>query len=988
MTVWRVSAFIVDIVQNLLQRAAVLALVIVAAMLAAAAPFLPPSASKDQISIDFSGPVAVIDLKDLLTPYSAPAEKENDGSRWYLISATNGSVRPVMRVLMAADPPNAALHIFPRKARPQILQVASSDSGVSVERLRAVGRHSFLVSIPPATSVSIAVRVAYGDDKPSVLAWNEPALVANNRQVAIFLAAVAGLIAAAAVIMAGVAIITAHPAPGWTAVVLTFQLLSCLHGAAVLDAGWMTSVGGPYGMGAMLAGLALAAALRLTDFVAPFAEVWPSATRWRGWLSYTVVAISLAAFLGVPGATVATDSIVVGGTALIAAYLVHRGLVGSRAARVVAPAAIVFALVAAATAAAALGAFQQNPMASGIIGGFAAAGAVLLALAIAAGEGIAILPLARGQAVTASSAGPAPADSTVAQAIGAALQGMFDLDLAANRLNLSREATWMLGMNGAQTMPHEDWIARVHPEDRGVYVEALNEYRAQPGLAFRMEFRAQSEGKRYPWFELRATMLGKSANGRRCLGLLADITARKEAELAQPLRTTRDSLTGLGNRVALIEELEGRSDEWSSLAFAILDIDRFKSIHASLGDTGGDQLLAALAIRLERKFSAETHAFRIGGDSFALLVPDAADYGARLGAELTDVCNPPFSVSGRNVFASGSVGVALGRDAEDPLALIRNAEVALALAKRQGGACWKAFLHGMEETARGDAVALETDLRRGLNQNEFSVYYQPIVRLADASVAGFEALLRWRHPEKGLVSPAEFIAHSEETGLIVALGRFALERTASDLADWQRYFPVEPPLFASVNISKRQLREQNFASSVEKLLAAGGFQNRTFKLEITESAVELHADAGRVLERLRDLGAGLAIDDFGTGVSTLSQLKDLPFDTVKIDRSFLKRRGGTQDAGSSAVISSVVSLAHELKRTVIAEGVETERDAVWLKQLGCEFAQGFYFSPPLSPEDALKFIASHFRADESGEATAEQSNEGDPEAASSASGMG
>jgi EAL domain-containing protein (putative c-di-GMP-specific phosphodiesterase class I) len=314
--------------------------------------------------------------------------------------------------------------------------------------------------------------------------------------------------------------------------------------------------------------------------------------------------------------------------------------------------------------------------------------------------------------------------------------------------------------------------------------------------------------------------------------------------------------------------------------------------------------------------------------------------------------------------------------------------MALGLAKRQGGSCWKVFARGMEEIARGDAVALETDLRRGLSQNEFSVYYQPIIRLSDGSVAGFEALLRWQHPEKGLVSPADFIAHSEETGLIVALGRFALERTASDLADWQRYFPVEPPLFASVNISKRQLREQSFASSVEKLLAAGGFQDRSFKLEITESAVELNGDSRRVLERLRNLGAGLAIDDFGTGVSTLSQLKDLPFDTVKIDRSFLSRRGGTQDAGSAAVISSIVSLVHELKRTVIAEGVETERDAVWLNQLGCEFAQGFYFSPPLSAEDALKFIASHFRAPDPRNPDLDNSDVSEAETVSSATGMG
>src|SRR4051812_38452223 len=199
LTLRRVSAFIGVVVKNPLRHALVLIFALLAVSLAVAATFVAPKAGKDQLSIDFSGPVAVIDLQDLLSAYNAPAGKETDGSRWYLLSATNGSVRPVTRVLMAADPPNAVLQVFPWRARPEILQVASSDSGVTVERLHAVGRHAFLVTVPPATSVSLAMRVAYGGDKPSILAWNEPTLVAHNRQVAIFFAAVAGLIAAAMV---------------------------------------------------------------------------------------------------------------------------------------------------------------------------------------------------------------------------------------------------------------------------------------------------------------------------------------------------------------------------------------------------------------------------------------------------------------------------------------------------------------------------------------------------------------------------------------------------------------------------------------------------------------------------------------------------------------------------------------------------------------------------------------------------------------------
>ena len=713
-------------VKDSVKYALALLFALLAVSTAAAAPFLAPKIGKDQLSIDFAGPVSVIDLKDLLSPYSAPAGKENDGSRWYLVSATNGSVRPVTRVLMAEDPPDAPLHIFPRRARPQILQVASSDSGVTVERGRAVGRHAFVVTMPPATSVSLAVRVAHTDERPSVLAWNEPALVAHNRQLAVFLAAVAGLIAAAVAIMAGVAVITAHPAPGWAALLLLFVFLTRLQGAEVLDAGWMTAVGGPYGLGALIMGCALAAALRLTDFVAPVSELWPSANRWPRIAVYVVLAVSFAAFLGIPAATMLADSAVVAGTALIATYLVYRGLKGSKAARVVAPSAAVFALVAAMGAAASLGAFAQNPMASGAIAGFSAAGAVLLALAIAAGEGIAILPLAGGQLAPAlatnesgRSDGPTinlpPAAAYAHQAVGAAHQGVFDLDLVNGQLRLSAETARMTWLGDARSIPHEAWLSRIQADDRQIYTDALKEYRAHPGLAFRMEFRVSAEKSRRIWLELRATMMGDAGGtGTRCLGLVSDVTARKEAEASAPGRLLQDALTGLGNRVALVEQLERMQPQWNALAFGILDIDRFKAIHASLGDAGGDQLLSHLSARLIKKFTAETKCFRIGGDSFAIVAPSSAEWCARLGTELVDVCAAPFSINGRNIFASASAGVVAGSNAEDPIDLIKNAELALGLAKRRGGGCAKVFVRNMEELELGDAVALETDLRRGL----------------------------------------------------------------------------------------------------------------------------------------------------------------------------------------------------------------------------------------------------------------------------------
>ncbi len=510
-------------------------------------------------------------------------------------------------------------------------------------------------------------------------------------------------------------------------------------------------------------------------------------------------------------------------------------------------------------------------------------------------------------------------------------------------------------------MLHEAWIARVYTDDRDIYRQAVTDYRDQPGLAFRIEFRVRSEAGRYPWFELRATMMGERDRATRCLGLMADVTMRKDAEAAVADRALRDPLTGLGNRVALMEELDQLGGGLRADAvFALLDVDRFKSIHASLGDAGGDEILAGVARRLTDKFGSRAKVFRVGGDGFAVLMPNAGANATAIGTTLVDLCSRPFPHTGRDVFAPASAGVVLGRDAEDPLELLKNAELALLQAKRQGGACARVYLRELEAFAPGDAVALEAELRAALQANQFDVYYQPIVRLVDGAVFGFEALLRWRHPTKGMLLPAEFIAHAEETGLIVPLGRFALERAARDLADWQRYFPLEPPLYVSVNVSRRQFRDEALQDIVRSILAENEVSPGTLRLEITESAISSGETARATLENLRAMNVGLAIDDFGTGLSTLGQLKDIPFDVLKIDKSFLSAPNTGRTEDGEVILASMASLARELKRGVVIEGVETADDVARVTALGCDFAQGFYFSKPLSANEALDFIARHF----------------------------
>ena len=921
-----------------------------AALLVATFAMAAPPA-RDVHSVDLGVPDGVIELREDLGPYHMPAGQIARRSSWYMLNTTNTSQRVAVRVLLAGQSPEVGLGFFPPSSRPAILSVASANPAVLVETAHAYGRHAWRVTIPPGTNAGLAIEMANTAAPPSLLAWTEPAIAAHNKQLGIFIAAVAGLIFAAGAIAGGLAVMTSHKPPLWAAVTLLFVLLARLAGTGMFDASIATRVGGPYGLIALFAGLALASGIKLADTIVPVNVAWPWAARWlhRGLIALVVV--SLLAYLGVPGATDLIDFAVVLGSAGITVYLVHRGRFGAQVARVLAPSAAVFALVTLAAAASSVGILGNSAVAPDIAGGFAAAGAVLLALAVVAGEGIAVLPIPRRT--------PA-GDHAALQAIGASHQGIFDLDFVRNQIHLSREAAAMIGLSeAAGRMKHMAWIARVHEDDRPVYEQALSDYRGRNGLAFRIEFRVRNAEGRYPWFELRATMMGHGSAASRCLGLIADITTRKEAEAAVADHTLRDPLTGLENRAALMETLQALGDGFLDTAFAILDIDRFKAIHASLGDAGGDSILVQIVERLGGAFDQNTQIFRFGGDSFAILFRHPEGGTASLGAALVDLCSPACNWEGRSVFAPASVGITVGHDARDVQDLIKNAELALTQAKRDGGACARVYAQSMSLAAPGDSVALETELRNALQQDQIEVFYQPIVRLADGTVAGFEALLRWRHPEKGLIAPVDFIAHSEETGLIVTLGAFALERAAQELAQWQRFFPLKPPLFVNVNVSRRQLRDPSFEPLARKLLQTSGVVRGTLKLEMTESTVASNTQP--LLKRLRALGAGLAIDDFGTGQSSLSQLKDIPFDTVKIDQSFLTRHGGTDsETESDVVLESIVTLAHDLKRDVVVEGVESADDVQWLKDIGCEYAQGFYYAAPLPLSEALNYIAQHY----------------------------
>jgi EAL domain-containing protein (putative c-di-GMP-specific phosphodiesterase class I) len=349
---------------------------------------------------------------------------------------------------------------------------------------------------------------------------------------------------------------------------------------------------------------------------------------------------------------------------------------------------------------------------------------------------------------------------------------------------------------------------------------------------------------------------------------------------------------------------------------------------------------------------------RISGDQFSviLLSEKEADRIIAFTETLRRALRAPITFNDREIFLTASMGLALS-DGQSHRSeeVLKDAELAMYHAKRIGGDRIEVFKPAMR-ARKNDRLTLETELRRALERKEISILYQPIVRLEDRSCAGFEALMRWDHPKLGRLSPTEFIAIAEEIGLIVDLGLFALENTAKQLSIWQRNARGREPVFASVNVSSRQLLRRDLIQDLRTVLSRTALARGTLKLELTESIVMENPEyAAQMLTRMRELGAGLALDDFGTGHSSLSYLQRFPFDTIKIDQSFVRTSGRGK---RPVILRSIIALAHDLGMDVVAEGAETDSDAVELYQLGCEYAQGFAFGYPMSADEASKMLAN------------------------------
>ncbi|HWK38612.1 MAG TPA: EAL domain-containing protein, partial [Hyphomicrobium sp.] len=390
-----------------------------------------------------------------------------------------------------------------------------------------------------------------------------------------------------------------------------------------------------------------------------------------------------------------------------------------------------------------------------------------------------------------------------------------------------------------------------------------------------------------------------------------------------------------------------------------IDIDKFKSVNVSFGLVVGDSLLLTVARRLQSHLGPNDTLARVGGDRFAILLiseqspQDLAGLAERVRRSL----RAPIKIAGQEIVLTGSIGIAV-YDGQTPshLDLYKEAEIAMYRAKRGGADRIEIFRPEMRSD-RDDRVALESDLRKALAKNQIKVFYQPIIYLPTEELAGFEALVRWEHPKRGLMSPDDFIPIAEQSDLIVRLGSHVLLRAAHEAARWQRELPREErPLFVSVNISSRQIFRQNLIQEIRHILGRNIVPKGSLRLEITESLVmENPEQATEILEWLRGAGAELALDDFGTGYSSLAYLQRFPFDTIKVDRALVQASGDSGGAGS-AIVRSIVALGHELGKGVVAEGVETAEDVAFLRSISCQYAQGFYYGEPMSDRDVLQLL--------------------------------
>jgi diguanylate cyclase (GGDEF)-like protein/PAS domain S-box-containing protein len=542
---------------------------------------------------------------------------------------------------------------------------------------------------------------------------------------------------------------------------------------------------------------------------------------------------------------------------------------------------------------------------------------------------------------------------------------VWDWDVLRDRVVTRPDISLQLGLApGSLHGAARNWLPILHADDRDTFRTTLDVVLEHRRGKISQTFRLRGADGHYHWVLLRARpVIGSDGEIIRCVGTLVDVTEQKKAEDRLLHDAVHDNLTGLPNREIFINRLQtvmaiAQSEEKVRPTVFVIDIDRFKQVNDVLGISAGDTMLLTIARRLHRLLKPQDNVCRLTGDQFALILLSETEPGriAAIADAIKQAIRAPITFAKREIVLTASIGLLTWTSgqtsAED---MLKDAELAMHQAKRFGGDRIEPFRPAFRQSG-ADRLQLEADIRRALERGEFRMAYQPIVRLEDRTIAGFEALLRWEHPRRGSIPPSDFIPVAENSGLIVQLGLFAMQQAAEDLYGWQKQIS-DVPLSVSVNLSSRQLIRRDLVTDVRSIIARAQLAPRCFRLELTESLIMDNPEqSAHVLGRLKQLGIGLSLDDFGTGYSSLAYLTRFPFDTIKIDRSFI------DDTSPKRVvlIKSMVNMAHDLGLSVVAEGVSDESDALQLRQMGCEFVQSYFFGAPMPADAVLRTLKEQY----------------------------
>jgi len=549
-----------------------------------------------------------------------------------------------------------------------------------------------------------------------------------------------------------------------------------------------------------------------------------------------------------------------------------------------------------------------------------------------------------------------------ALAARASRDGLWDWDLNRDQVYYSPRWQEMLGVDLPEPIASpEVWFSRVLAADQAAARAAVEQHLQGKEDVMHLSYRVQRGDGVMRWMSCRGVVT-RDASGRaiRFAGSQSDVTDEK----------TRDSLTGLANRTRMLGEIESLLEErCSGFAVMFLDLDGFKSINDSLGHVAGDELLRQIARRVEQAAKRAARSLdgvkvlvaRMGGDEFAILVsgrPVLSEEVAQIAERVQSAVALPFQLEERTIHCAFSVGIAFSAATHHaPEDVLRDADIAMYASKLRGGNEAVFFSPEMHQ-AMVDRLHLENDLRNALANQEFFLVYQPIIDLQTGFISGVEALIRWKHPVRGVLDPDEFIPVAEQTGLILEIGHWVLRNACEQVLGWQQGHAAQRRLELSVNISPSEFKQDRLAEQIRRTLEETGFPPELLHLEITEGVLFDDLDSAKlILAELKALGIGLDLDDFGAGHSSLRYLRDMPFDCLKIDRGFTAKLS-PHDPLSAELIQTILQLAANLRLDVVAEGIETARHKLKLQQMGCGFGQGYYFSRPILAADLEQLLAA------------------------------